>query len=64
MTKALHLTDSEIELLIEALADRYADKEKALAASRSLNQPFTERDFGMPQINALLLRIETLYSED
>ena len=58
----MELSESDLELLIEALADRYADKERALALSRELKQPFTERDFGMPQINALLLRIEATYN--
>jgi len=59
----IELNDTELELLIDALADRYEDKRKALALSQELKQPFTERDFGMPQINALLIRIEAVYNE-
>lgn len=60
----IELDDAELELLIDALADRYEDKRKALAIAQELNQPFTERDFGMPQINALLLRVEAAYNDE
>jgi hypothetical protein len=58
----VELNDAELELLIEALADRHEDKRRALVTAIELKQPFTERDFGMPQINALLVRIEAVYN--
>jgi hypothetical protein len=62
--KTMDFDDAELELLIECLADRYEDKVRALATATENKFPFTERDFGMPQINALLLRVESVYNAD
>lgn len=62
--KTMDLDDDEIEILIDCLANRYEDKRRALETATENKFPFTERDFGMPQINALLLRVEAVYNAD
>lgn len=62
----IDLSDAELELLIEALGAKLEDKRAAfeLAQRHPATSTFTERDFGIPQINALLLRIEAKYNEE
>jgi len=58
------LKDEELMLLLEALADFKETKLRALAtlkAEGGRHAEFTERDFGVPQIEALAARIEAYY---
>jgi hypothetical protein len=60
----LPLQDADLELLLEALADLKQTKLKALAIIKAEGgqfAEFTERDFGVPQIDALTTRVETYY---
>ena len=59
----MELSDDDMELLIEALGRLREDKRGAFEASQRHPQlNFTERDFGIPKIDALTARIETLYN--
>lgn len=64
----IELNDAELEILIDALNRLHEVKAEALATvlasgiAEGQSVPFTEHDFGMPQITALLLRIEAAYA--
>jgi hypothetical protein len=61
---SMKFTDGELELLIEALGRLRVDKVEALAVSKENNMPFGERDFGIPLIDDLLARVETVYNAE
>lgn len=59
MSINVKLSSSEEELVLDALREALKDKEEALAACQSEQLPLTARDFGIPQLQALVYRIES-----
>jgi hypothetical protein len=60
---SMNLGSDDFPLLIEALGKLLDDKREALKISIEAQAPFTARDFGIPQIETLLERIETVYND-
>lgn len=63
MVRNLPLTDGETEMLLEAVADKLKEKRAAYATAQTLPTMagFTERDFGIPQFEALFATLEAFY---
>jgi hypothetical protein len=59
----MDLNDDELEFLIDALNRLHMDKKAALDTATKNNLGFTPRDFAIPQIAALLERVETTYNQ-
>jgi tRNA A37 threonylcarbamoyladenosine dehydratase len=57
----MELSDDDMQFLIDALDRLYSDKCAALATAQREHMPFSARDFGMPQIYALRVRVADLY---
>jgi hypothetical protein len=55
---ALQLNEASAALVVEALGRLLAVKRQAHNSFRYASQTFSERDFGIPQIEALITSIE------
>jgi hypothetical protein len=56
------LSDSELELLVTALGELKRKKREALKVVSAHTQQFTEKDFGVPEIDALYGRVRQVYA--
>lgn len=56
--------DGELEMFIDALGRLREVKVEALDVATENRFPFTPKDFGIPQIDALLVRVETEYNRE
>lgn len=59
----IDLNDSELETLIAALSELKRKKKEALGTVSTLSDKFTEKDFGIPEIDALFSRVKKAYAE-
>lgn len=60
----MDFSDAELELFIDALGRLREVKVEALDTAKENQFPFTAADFGIPQIDALLARVETEYNRE
>lgn len=58
----MDLSDTELELLVEALAELKRKKREALSAVSACAPNLTEKDFGVPLIDALYGRVRQTYA--
>lgn len=56
----LPMSEKERQLAARALEEMLERQQAALEGAKEANEPFTERDFGIPEISALIARMEAL----
>jgi hypothetical protein len=60
----MSFNDAELEIFIDALGRLREVKVEALDTAKESRFPFTPHDFGIPQIDGLLERVETEYNRE